>query len=166
MAWAEAQRLHVIGQLRSRGRSSFEFVDGASVHGSMASVARAERRVEATSRFPTFLAALERGDISVAHVDRLVEALRRLLPHEQDQLVAGQERLVVIAARSGASRFARVLAREVAQLERLRPAPAGSGGDPDRSVDPDGSGRPCDPGERRFASQQAGVRCSAHPAPG
>lgn len=162
VAWAEAQRLHVIGRLRSRGRSPFEFVDGASVHGSMASVARAERRAEAAARFPTFLAALERGDISVAHLDRLAEALRRLLPHERDQLVADQERLVVIAARSGASRFARVLAREVARLEHLRPAPAGNGGDPDDSGAPDDSGRHGDPGERRFASQQAGVRCSSH----
>ncbi|MEY4175333.1 MAG: hypothetical protein RI900_2498, partial [Actinomycetota bacterium] len=100
--------------------------------------------------FPVFLEALGRGVVSAAHLDRLGEALRRLLPNERDQLAGDAVRLLAIAGAMNPARFARHLAREVARLERLRPVPDGGGGDP------------ADPAEARLVAQQAGVRLTSH----
>ncbi|MFZ4720453.1 MAG: hypothetical protein ACOYMR_13575, partial [Ilumatobacteraceae bacterium] len=79
IAWAEAQRLRLIAGLRESGRSPFELLDDTSVHTTMAGLSRAERRVDVLAMFPSFADALAAGDVSVGHLDRLGDALRRLL---------------------------------------------------------------------------------------
>jgi hypothetical protein len=150
IAWAEARRVQIVQALRAAGRSPLELVDLQSVHSTVAGVSRAERRADIATRFPLFAAAMQRGDVSAAHLDRLGEALRRLLPHEADLLAADQARLLLIAGAGSAGRFGRFLAREVARFERLRPAPEPQAGD---AAD--------DPAEARFAAQQAGIRLSS-----
>ena len=149
-AWVEARRLRLIAEVRAQGRSPLELLDVRSPHSTVASLTRAERRADVCAVFPSFAAALERGEVSAAHLDRLGEALRRSLPHERDQLAGDAARLLAIGAAVGAARFGRHLAREVARLERLRPPPA------------DDTGEPVDPAEARFAAQQSGVRLSSH----
>ena len=149
-AWVEAQRLRLVAVVRAQGRSPLEWLDGQSPHSTAASLARAERRADVGALFPAFAASLERGELSVSHLDRLGEALRRLLPHERDQLVAEEGRLLDIAMAVSAGRFGRHLARHVARLERARPVPD------------DASGDAADPTEARFAAQQAGIRLTSH----
>lgn len=149
-AWVEARRLRLVSALRAAGRSPLEFVDGQSPHTSAAGMARVERRADIGALFPSFTAAMERGDISVSHLDRLGEAMRRLLPHERDQLAGDAARLLAIAGATNAGRFGRHLVREVTRLERLRPTPEGA------------DGEPADPAEARFAAQQAGIRLTSH----
>jgi HNH endonuclease len=149
-AWVDAQRLRLVAAVRAQGRSPLELLDGQSPHSTTASLARVERRVDTGALFPTFAASLERGEVSVSHLDRLGEALRRLLPHERDQLAGDAARLLTIAAAVSAGRFGRHLAREVARLERTRP------------VADDASGQAADPAEVRFAAQQAGIRLTSH----
>ena len=152
IAWAEAQRLRVIDAFHASGRSPLEVVHQHSTHSSVASMSRAERRAAVAARVPTFADALQRGDLSIGHLDRLGEALRRLLPHETDLLAADHLRLLHIACSCSAGRFARVLAREVARFERLRPVPESTE-----------AGSPAaDPAEARFAAQQAGIRLTSH----
>jgi hypothetical protein len=149
-AWVDAQRLRLVGAVRAQGRSPLELLDAKSPHSTTASLARAERRADIGALFPAFAVSLERGEVSVAHLDRLDEALRRLLPHERDQLVAEEGRLLTIATAVSAGGFGRHLAREVARLERVRPVPD------------DESGEAADPAEERFAAQQAGIRLTSH----
>lgn len=149
IAWAEAQRLRLVAALREAGRSPLELLDQRSTHSSVASLVRAERRADVATMFPAFVDALERGEISAAHLDRLGDALRRLLPNERDLLAADQLRLLAVAASGPAGRFGRFLTREVVRFERLRPA-----------VEPDAP-EP-DPAEARFAAQQAGIRLTSH----
>ncbi len=153
IAWAEARRLHIIQALRTGGRSPLELIDDQSVHATMASMSRAERRADIAARFPEFATAMQRGDLSAAHLDRLGEALRRLLPHEADLLAADHTRLLLIATSGSAGRFGRFLTREVTRFERLRPAPEPDGDDGTDVAD--------DPAEARFAAQQAGIRLSS-----
>ncbi len=150
IAWAEAQRVRLVAALRDAGRSPLELLDRHSVHQTTASVGRAERRTDLLTVFPTFADALACGDISTAHVDRLGDALRRLLPHEREQIAADHTRLLAIAVNGSAGQFARFLTREVTRLERLRPVA-------DDTSDPDS-----DPAEARFAAQQAGIRLTSH----
>ena len=150
IAWAESRRVGLVACLREAGRSPLELLDRHSVHQSTASLGRAERRADLLDVFPAFADALACGDISTAHVDRLGDALRRLLPHEREQVAADHARLLAIARNGSAGQFARFLTREVARLERLRPAA-------DDPADPDS-----DPAEARFAAQQAGIRLSSH----
>ena len=149
-AWVDSQRIRLIGALRDTDRSPMELLDG--VHSTTSSITRAERRADLAVLFPTFAAALERGDISATHLDRLSDALRRLLGHERDQLARDADRLLTIAHACTATQFGRQLAREVARFERSRPAP--------EPESPDG--QPADPAEARFAAQQAGIRLSSH----
>jgi len=159
IAWAEAQRLRLVRALRDHGRSPIELLDGASPHASMAALSRAERRASTAEAVPAFLGALSRGDICVAHLDRLGEALRRLLPNERDLLAADHARLLAIARTGSAGRFGRFLTREVARFERLRPVPR----PPDAEADhAEGDTNAVDPGEARFAAQQAGIRLTSH----
>ena len=148
-AWVDAQRLRLAAALIDTGRSPMELLDG--VHDTTASLTRLERRAHVATLFPTFAAALERGDVSTTHLDRLGDALRRLLPHERDQLTRDATRLLAIATASTGTQFARHLAREVSRFERSRPAP--------EPESPDGE--PVDPAEARFAAQQAGIRLSS-----
>ena len=159
IAWAEAQRLRLVRALRDHGRSPIELLDGASPHASMAALSRAERRASTAEAVPAFLGALSRGDICVAHLDRLGEALRRLLPNERDLLAADQARLLAVACAGSAGRFGRFLTREVARFERLRPTPQPTGAEADPSA---GDATTVDPGEARFAAQQAGIRLTSH----
>jgi len=145
VAWAEAQRVRILVSVRSAGRSPMELLD--EVHSTTSSLTRVERRADVGVAFPGFVMALERGAIAVAHLDRLGDALRRLLPHERDRLAGDAGRLLSIATSVGAGRFGRQLAREVARLERARPVPHDADGDP---------------AEARFAAQQAGIRLSSH----
>ncbi len=147
IAWAESQRLRLVASLHDVGRSPLELLGGDSVHLSTASLARAERRADVLATFPSFADALSHGDISVSHVDRLGDALRRLLPHEREQLAADHARLLLAARSGSAGRFGRLLARDVARYEGLRPTP-------DDPTD--------DPTEARFAAQQAGIRLTSH----
>ncbi len=147
IAWAESQRVVMIAALRAAGRSPLELLDRDSVHATTASLTRAERRADVLAVFPSFADALAAGDISVAHLDRLGDALRRLLPHEREQLAADHTRLLLIACAGSAAQFSRCLTREVARYERLRPTPADAGDDP---------------AEVRFAAQQAGIRLTSH----
>jgi hypothetical protein len=147
IAWAESQRLALVAALRDAGRSPLELLDDHSVHVSTASLTRAERRADVLSAFPTFSTALMCGHISVAHLDRLGDTLRRLLPHEREQLAADHARLLLTARTGSAGQFGRFLTREVARYERLRPTP-------DDPTD--------DPAEARFAAQQAGIRLTSH----
>jgi hypothetical protein len=149
-AWIHAQRLRLVAAVRAEGRSALELLDEQSLHSTTASLARVERRADIGAQFPAFAAALERGEVSVSHLDRLGEALRRLLPHECDQLAGDAAHLLTIAAAVSAGRFGRHLAREVARLERVRPVPD------------DESGAAADPAEVRFAAQQAGIRLTSH----
>lgn len=149
IAWAESQRLRLVDALRDAGRSPLELIDRAAVHSSVSSMSRAERRAGVAALFPVFATALERGEVGAGHLDRLGEALRRLLPHEVDLLAADTEHLLAVAVSGSAGRFGRFLAREVARLERLRPAPDSSEGK-------------ADPAEARFAAQQHGIRLSSH----
>ena len=149
VAWVDAQRLRLVAAMRAEGRSVLELLDEQSPHATVASLTRVERRAEVGSQFPAFVAALGRGEVSAAHLDRLDEALRRLLPHERDQLEGDAARLLAIASSVSAARFGRHLTREVARLERLRPAPV------------DDEGAPVDPSEARFAAQQAGIRLTS-----
>ena len=80
VAWAEAQRLRLASALRADGLTVVDVLDPSSVHCSMASFARIERRTDVAELFPVFLDALTQGYVSADHVDRLGEALRRLLP--------------------------------------------------------------------------------------
>lgn len=153
VAWAEAQRVQCVRSLRDAGRSPLELLDSTSTHASMASLGRAERRADTSERFPSFLDALSHGHVSAAHLDRLGDALRRLLPNERDLLAADHARLLTVARGGSAGRFARHLAREVARFERVRPAPEPDGGTPDPGSDP---------AEARFAAQQAAVRLTHH----
>ncbi|MFZ4719977.1 MAG: HNH endonuclease signature motif containing protein, partial [Ilumatobacteraceae bacterium] len=146
IAWAEAQRLRLIAGLRESGRSPFELLDDTSVHITMAGLNRAERRVNVLALFPTFADALAAGDISVGHVDRLGDALRRLLDHERELLAADHVRLLLTARAGSASRYGRFLAREVARFEKSRPVPESAEGDP---------------AEARFAAQRAGIRLTS-----
>ena len=146
IAWAEGQRLRLLGALRDQGRSPLELLHGASVHCSTSQLSRAERRLQVGGEFPLFAEALREGEVSAAHLDRLAEAVRRLLSHERQSLADEQARLLHAACSGTAARFARWLRREVARLERLRPA---------------ADGAPCDPAEQRFAAQQAGARLTA-----
>ncbi len=152
-AWAEARRLHIIHALRTAGRSPLELIDDQSVHTTVTDMSRAERRADIAARFPEFATALERGDVSAAHLDRLGDALRRLLPHEADLLATDHARLLLTARAGSAGRFGRFLTREVARFERLRPAPEPDGDDGADVAD--------DPAEARFAAQQAGIRLSS-----
>ena len=147
IAWAESQRVRLVAALRDSGRSPLELLDRHSVHQSTASIGRAERRADLLAAFPTFADSLSQGYISTAHVDRLGDALRRLLPHEREQLAADHARLLAVAVNGSAGQFSRFLTREVTRLERLRPAP-------DAPAD--------DPAEARFAAQQAGIRLTSH----
>ena len=159
ISWAEAQRLRLIGALREAGRSPVELLDGTSAHGSMAALSRAERRADTAESFPGLLGSLSVGDISVAHLDRLGDALRRLLPHERDLLAADHARMLAVACSGSAGQFGRFLSREVTRFERLRPAPRPS----DAASDPSGDDRAgTDPAEARFAAQQAGIRLTSH----
>ncbi|MFZ4719431.1 MAG: HNH endonuclease signature motif containing protein [Ilumatobacteraceae bacterium] len=146
IAWAEAQRLRLVSAMREAGRSPFELLDDASVHTTTAGLNRTERRAEALVLFPSFAEALATGDISVGHVDRLGDALRRLLPSERELLAADHARLLLTACAASAGRFGRFLSREVARFEKARPVPDS----------PDG-----DPTEARFAAQQAGIRLTS-----
>ena len=152
IAWAEAQRLRIVSALRDAGRSPLELIDDQTVHTTVAGVARAERRADIAARFPTFALALASGDVSIAHLDRLGDALRRLLPHEIDLLAADHARLLTVATAGSAGRFGRFLTREVTRFEQLRPAPTDDTAD-DQS--------PTDPAEARFAAQQAGIRLTS-----
>ena len=147
IAWAESQRVMLIATLRDAGRSPLELLDRDSVHTTTASLTRAERRADILTAFPTFADALAVGDISAAHVDRLSDALRRLLPHEREQLAADHARLLLTARAGSASQFGRFLTRDVTRYERLRPTP-------DDAAE--------DPAEARFAAQQAGIRLTSH----
>ena len=151
IAWAESRRVALVASLREAGRSPLELLDANSVHVSTASLGRTERRADVLTAFPAFAEALTLGDISTAHVDRLGDALRRLLPHEREQLAADHTRLLLTARNGSAGQFGRFLTREVARYERLRPAPD----------DPD-SDTAADPAEARFAAQQASIRLTSH----
>ncbi len=151
IAWAESRRVALISSLRDAGRSPLELLDRHSVHVSTASLTRAERRADILATFATFADALAYGDISASHVDRLGDALRRLLPHEREQLAADHTRLLLTARRGSAGQFARFLTREVTRYERLRPTPDDPAGD-----------SAADPAEARFAAQQAGIRLTSH----
>ena len=146
IAWAEAQRLRLVAGLREAGRSPFELLDDTSVHTTMAGLLRAERRVDVLALFPSFADAMAAGDISVGHLDRLGDALRRLLDHEREQFAADHVRLLLTARAGSAGRFGRFLAREVARFEKSRPVPDSADGDP---------------AEARFAAQQAGIRLTS-----
>ena len=149
-AWVDAQRMRLVGALRDTDRSPMELLDG--VHSTTSSITRAERRADPAALFPTFATALEHGEVSATHLDRLGDALRRLLDHERDQFARDASRLLTIASACTATQFGRQLAREVARFERSRPAP-----EPESS-----DGQPADPAEARFAAQQAGIRLSSH----
>ncbi|MBI4936043.1 MAG: HNH endonuclease [Actinobacteria bacterium] len=148
-AWVEAQRLRLVAAVRTEGRSPLELVNGQSPHATTASLARVERRADVGALFPSFVTSLERGESSVSHLDRLGEALRRLLPHERDQLAGDAAHLLTIATAVSAARFGRHLAREVAPLERIRPVPDDATGSDD-------------PAEARLAAQQVGIRLTSH----
>ncbi len=155
IAWAESQRLRLITSLRDAGRSPLELLDGDSVHLTTASLTRAERRVDLLAAFPTFAEALSHGHISTSHLDRLGDALRRLLPHEREQLAADHTRLLLTARSGSAGQFARFLTPEVTRYERLRPTPDHQTGD-------SAADSAADPAEARFAAQQAGIRLTSH----
>lgn len=157
VAWAEAQRLRLASVLRADGRTVVDVLDPSSVHCSMASFARIERRADVVELFPGFLDALTHGEVCLDHLDRLGEALRRLLPNERDLLAADHARLLAVACSGPAARFGRFLSREVTRFEHRRPVP-----DPS-SVDGEGvDGEGVDPAEARFAAQRAGIRLTSH----
>jgi hypothetical protein len=157
VAWAEAQRLRLASVLRADGRTVVDVLDPSSVHCSMASFARIERRADVVELFPGFLDALTHGEVCLDHLDRLGEALRRLLPNERDLLAADHARLLSVACNGPAARFGRFLSREVTRFEHRRPVP-----DPS-SVDGEGvDGEGVDPAEARFAAQRAGIRLTSH----
>ena len=162
VAWAEAQRLRLASALRADGRTVVDVLDPSSIHCSMASFARIERRADVVQLFPGFHDALTHGEVSLDHLDRLGKALRRLLANERDLLAADHARLLAVAGSEPAARFGRFLSREVTRFELRRPVPDPSSvdGPGDDGAGDDGAGD--DPADARFAAQRAGIRLTSH----
>ena len=77
---------------------------------------RVVQRSRTAEQAPVFEAALAAGAVAKGHLDALGQALRRLGPDQQVQLLADADRLVATAAKATVEDFTRTLRREVARL--------------------------------------------------
>lgn len=76
------------------------------------------RRAELLGQAPGFAAALDEAAVTAAHLDRLVETMRRLEPALRCRLLSDESRHVAVARATNAHDFARHLRREEARLAR------------------------------------------------
>lgn len=113
------------GAWRGSGDASFAAWRGRVTRGGVRAGAADERRAEALAAVPGMAGAAASGEVSVAHVDVVARTVGQASPAVRAALEApeGQERVLQLASRLDAGRFATAMARYAAavdagQLER------------------------------------------------
>ena len=105
-SWTDAREAAVVAALQA----AVSFPERAITDSQQVPFRDAERalaRAQFLREVPGFAAALEAGSITVGHVDELLRASKRLEPTARAILLAGADRLAVLAAGLDADAFAR-----------------------------------------------------------
>ena len=122
VAWAESTKLAVAKRLAALAEGSPaispEHVMASATRVSLGQALEPFRRATAIDAFPQFGDALECGEVSIAHVDVLAGAVRKLDAKDRERFVTRGEFLAGVARQATPGEFARTVRAELLRSKR------------------------------------------------
>lgn len=122
IAWAEAGKIDAsrrLSQLAAEAPEIFpEQVVAEATRVSLGKALQPFKRAKALAALPTFDSALANGDVSVAHVDIVTNAIGKLDAAERARFAERDDFLAGVAERSTPDEFARTVRAEVIRCQR------------------------------------------------